>query len=188
MLRAKAEKSFLSIILFFLMISNGYCHKVKEIDTNKDGKTDKWFYTSNNKLMKLEEDFNFDGVVDKQSRFYYENGEKKRVDIDSNMDGKVDGRADYKEEKQHKIELDTNYDGETDYIINKSNGTSLIDSNYDGKMDIQQLPDRTKVDLDFDGTMDKDFTDAEYYDNWFSQNRPKFAENMSRYMENTNYK
>ena len=125
-----------------LTVSSGNCSEVKELDTNSDGKADKWLYTLDDKLMKLEEDFNFDGIVDKRAQFYYKNGEKDKVEIDSNMDGKADGWSYHKEGFRYRIESDTNYDGKLDYIADISKDTVSADSDYDNWL-FQNRPEFT---------------------------------------------
>lgn len=80
------------IFRFFLLSSFSYADEVKKVDSNKDGKTDKWFYIDDKgNSTKWVRDNNFDGKEDAWDFFKY--GEEGRVVLheeDTNGDGKVD--------------------------------------------------------------------------------------------------
>ncbi|MDD4899647.1 MAG: hypothetical protein PHT31_02540 [Candidatus Omnitrophica bacterium] len=62
---------------------------VWKIDTNNDGKTDRWaYYDANDKLIRVDYDTNFDGEVD--IREYYKNNKIIEKEIDSDFDGTFD--------------------------------------------------------------------------------------------------
>jgi hypothetical protein len=58
------------------------------VDTNKDGKPDRWEIYENGVLARIETDSNFDGKADEW--VYAENGKPAKLEKDSDYDGKVD--------------------------------------------------------------------------------------------------
>lgn len=66
---------------------------MNEIDTNQDGKIDKWVY-HNDVLTRAELDTNYDGKPDVKR--YYKNGELIKVEVDIDFDGKIDKVENYK--------------------------------------------------------------------------------------------
>ena len=66
--------------------------KAVAIDTNKDGKPDRWEYHDGNKV-RVEADTNFDGKIDEIA--YFENGKLVKGEKDSDYDGKMDKWIDY---------------------------------------------------------------------------------------------
>ena len=62
--------------------------KLIEVDTNKDGKPDRWEYFKDGVQDRIESDKNFDGKPD--MTVYFEGGKLSRVEIDTDYDGKVD--------------------------------------------------------------------------------------------------
>jgi hypothetical protein len=58
------------------------------VDTNKDGKPDRWEMYDNGVLTRIETDTNFDGKPDEW--VYAENGKPSKLEKDSDYDGKVD--------------------------------------------------------------------------------------------------
>lgn len=109
------------------------------LDTNKDGKYDKWYVYTAGVVESEKSDENYDGKIDHITRF------------DANG-------------KELTEEIDFNYDGEMDNLYEYSNGRltfQKIDSNYDGKIDIwiyirkgSQI-EKYEQDTDFDGVIDK---------------------------------
>ena len=67
--------------------------KVIALDTNKDGKPDRWESYDGNQVSKIEADTNFDGKVDEWAMF--EGGKVKKVEKDTDYDGKADRWVDY---------------------------------------------------------------------------------------------
>ncbi len=182
------QRIFLIIALLFILPAMSHAEEIHEVDTNGDGKADQWFFRTNSLLVKLEEDFDFDGKVDKRALFFYQNGQKTKVEIDSNMDGKADGWSYHKNNKRYRIESDTNYDGKADYIIDNQKNITLIDSDYNGQMDIQERGGKRLIDLDGDGTFETEEANKLNLENWLKQNRPEYSQNLQQYMHNTNYK
>lgn len=59
------------------------------VDTDKDGKPDRWeYYKEDGKLDRIEVDNNHDGKIDET--VFAENGKIVRVEKDSDFDGKID--------------------------------------------------------------------------------------------------
>ncbi len=67
--------------------------KVVAIDTNKDGKPDRWEYYDNGVISRIESDTNGDGKIDEWVRF--DHGKVVRVEKDTDYDGKPDRWVDY---------------------------------------------------------------------------------------------
>jgi len=178
------------LILTFILITNSivYGQEIQELDSNGDGKIDKWLYFSGFDLIKMEEDFDSDGKVDKRAIFFYENGEKYKVEIDSNMDGKADGSSFHKSGFRYLIESDTNYDGVYDYVIDNIKNITTIDSNYDGKVDIQEFVDHRDIDENFDGIFEHKEDKELDLETWLLRYRADYASYLQQYMKNTNYK
>jgi hypothetical protein len=167
-------KQVLFTVVFLIVIGlrGAYSGEVRAVDTNGDGAPDQWFYNDGPDLVKMEEDLDLDGTVDKRAEFFYENGEKKKVQIDSNMDGKPDGWSYHKSGVRYRVESDTNYDGAADYVIDHEANVITIDSDHDGKMDIER-----------DGRYD-----IAELERWLVRERPDYAAHLQRYMKNTDYK
>ena len=176
------------LTLTLLLVSQCHPAEIKEIDSNMDGKTDKWFYTQEGNLIKMEEDLDYDTIVDKTARFYYKDGEKTKVEIDSNMDGEPDGLSFHKNGFRYRIESDTNYDGKTDYLIDNLKNITTVDSNYDGIMDIRKTVQYIGIDSNHNGTMDQAITTDIELEQWLQEHRPEFFRHLKQYMRNTNYK
>ena len=66
--------------------------KMVSVDTNKDGKPDRWEYHDGNKV-RVEADTNFDGKVDEIA--YFEDGKLVKGEKDSDYDGKMDKWINY---------------------------------------------------------------------------------------------
>ena len=66
--------------------------RVVTLDTNKDGKPDRW-ETHDGSKVRVEADTNFDGVVDEKA--YFENEKLVRGEKDTDYDGKMDKWIDY---------------------------------------------------------------------------------------------
>ena len=64
-----------------------------EIDTNQNGKIDKWVY-HDDLSIRVELDANYDGKPDIKE--YYKNGELFKRELDINFDGKIDKIENYK--------------------------------------------------------------------------------------------
>ncbi len=182
------KKIFLLLSFLLILTAVSHAENIQEVDTNGDNKTDQWFFTADSHLVKLEEDFNFDGHIDKQAIFFYENGQKVKVEIDSNMDGKADGWSYHKNGMRYLVESDTNYDGLADYMIDNEKGVTLIDSNYDGKMDIQELSKKRLIDSNDDGEFEREEGKKINLEKWLTQERSEYSRNLQQYMHNTNYK
>ena len=58
------------------------------VDTNKDGKPDRWESYENGKLAKIESDTNFDGKPDEWMTA--QDGKPSKLEKDSDYDGKID--------------------------------------------------------------------------------------------------
>lgn len=67
--------------------------KTVTVDTNKDGKPDRWERYLNGAVTLIEVDTNFDGTTDEWIRF--ENGKVVKVEDDTDHDGKADRWVDY---------------------------------------------------------------------------------------------
>ena len=59
-----------------------------ELDTNKDGKPDRWEFYREGVQERIETDKNFDGKPDMW--VYFMDGRLSRIEIDTDYDGKVD--------------------------------------------------------------------------------------------------
>ncbi|HBG62278.1 MAG: hypothetical protein A2306_07745 [Omnitrophica WOR_2 bacterium RIFOXYB2_FULL_38_16] len=182
------KRSFLILTLLFILIHIVNAEEVRGIDTNGDNQVDQWLFTKGSDLVKLEEDFDFDGIVDKRALFFYKNGQKVKVEIDSNMDGKADGWSYHRNDQRYLIESDTNYDGAADYVIDNDKQITLIDSNYDGQMDIKELKDKRSIDSNSDGKFDTEELKTLDLETWLGQERIEYLKNLQIYMRNTHYK
>ncbi|MBI4226857.1 MAG: hypothetical protein HY600_01120 [Candidatus Omnitrophica bacterium] len=68
--------------------------KTVAVDTNKDGRPDRWeYYEGGTTVARIEADTNFDGTVDEWIRF--ERGKVVKVEDDTDHDGKPDRWVDY---------------------------------------------------------------------------------------------
>lgn len=112
------------------------------------------------KLLRQEEDRNFDGVID--SWWQFESGVLRSRTLDGNDDGNPDAFETYAEGRMVARELDRDDDGVRD-VFYRYRGDSLVeerhDSNNDGVIDIvivyeERLRVRTEEDVDRDGRMD----------------------------------
>ena len=182
------KRLFLTISLLFILLPNVNAEEVRGIDTNGDNQADQWFFTKGPDLVKLEEDFDFDGIVDKRALFFYKNGQKIKVEIDSNMDGKADGWSYHRKGQRYLIESDTNYDGAADYVIDNDKQTTLIDSNYDRQMDIEESNGKILIDSNNDGKFDIKELKTLDLESWLGKERIEYAKNLQIYMKNTHYK
>jgi len=63
------------------------------MDTNKDGKPDRWEMYKDGKIEKLETDSNYDGVVDEIG--YFKDGKIVKIEKDADFDGKMDRWIEY---------------------------------------------------------------------------------------------
>jgi len=169
------KRSFLILTLLFILIHIVNAEEVRGIDTNGDNQVDQWLFTKGSDLVKLEEDFDFDG-------------QKVKVEIDSNMDGKADGWSYHRNDQRYLIESDTNYDGAADYVIDNDKQITLIDSNYDGQMDIKELKDKRSIDSNSDGKFDTEELKTLDLETWLGQERIEYLKNLQIYMRNTHYK
>ena len=182
-------RSFLvAVFLIFLSLSNVYCEEIRAMDTNGDGVSDKWFYNEGRDLVKMEEDLNFDGTVDKRANFFYQQGEKNKVEIDSNMDGRADGWSYHRDGVRYRIESDTNYDGIADYVIDNVAHVTMIDSDYDGNMDIKDEGRYRFIDSDLNGTFKRKEEKKTDLEHWLAQERVDYSSRLQQYMKNTDYK
>ncbi len=66
--------------------------KVVTLDTNKDGKPDRWEHHEGVNV-RVEADTNFDGAIDEKA--YFENEKLIRGEKDTDYDGKMDKWIDY---------------------------------------------------------------------------------------------
>jgi len=112
------------------------------------------------KLLRQEEDRNFDGVID--SWWQFESGALRSRALDGNDDGNPDAFETYADGRLVNRELDRDDDGVRD-VFYRYRGDSLVeerhDSNNDGVIDIvivyeERLRVRTEEDADRDGRMD----------------------------------
>ena len=67
--------------------------KVVAVDTNKDGKPDRWEHYQGNEVSKIESDTNQDGTLDEWATF--DKGKVVKVEKDTDFDGKPDRWVDY---------------------------------------------------------------------------------------------
>ena len=178
----------LLVLLFFTFLSNAYCEQVRTTDTNTDGAADQWLHYDGQDLVRMEEDFDFDGNPDKRAVFFYRNGEKYKVEIDSNMDALPDGWSYHRQGFRYRIESDTNYDGVADYIINNDTGVTGIDSDYDGKLDIKEDARYRWTDQDHDGVFELEQAITMALELWLGREHPDYAWGLQQYMKNTQYK
>lgn len=174
------------MLLFFVPLASA--EDLREVDTNGDGKPDQWLYIEGANLVKMEEDFDFDGSVDKRAVFFYKDGQKVRVEIDSNMDGKADGWSYHRNHRRYLVQSDTNYDGVADYVIDNDQSVTTIDSNYDGTMDIQESKEGRLLDVSGDGKFTKKVSNKLDLEAWLEKERSEYFHHLQQYMKNTNYK
>ena len=85
----------LGATLVFAAVSNEEPQNPKSIaiDSNRDGKPDRWERFENGMPSRVELDRNGDGKVDQI--MYYENGKIKKIEKDSKFIGKMDQWIDY---------------------------------------------------------------------------------------------
>ena len=107
-------------------------------DTNKDGKVDAWSHMDGTRLVSMEVDRDFDGVVDRWE-YYNAGGALERVGFSRANDGKVDAWAYQGADGQvARIEVSTRRDGRvnrTEFYEGGALARSEEDSDGDGRPD-----------------------------------------------------
>jgi hypothetical protein len=83
-----------------------------EIDNNRDGRSDGFFYYENDVLTRVESDRNFDGKVDQWE--IYQDGVIRESRVDDNFDGQVDGWFACKDGILAESRQDTDWNGTPD--------------------------------------------------------------------------
>ncbi|MBN1114478.1 MAG: hypothetical protein JXA66_03990 [Oligoflexia bacterium] len=113
----------------------------KELDINADGRIDYTYYYTGGlaqKVIKIEVDLDFDGIVDEKRYFSPEDGSLVKKEFDLNFDGKPDVLKRYYNNELIKKDIDRNFDGAMDsweYYQNNRLARTEIDTDFDGKPD-----------------------------------------------------
>ncbi len=85
-----------------------------EIDYDRDGRADQFFYYFGERLERIEMDRNRDGKID-QTLYYGLDGIIARNEMDDDFDGRIDGHARYKYGQIIDIDVDADGDGRPEY-------------------------------------------------------------------------
>ncbi|EAU61891.1 hypothetical protein [Stigmatella aurantiaca] len=145
--------------------------KVRELDLNRDGKTDVWIYVVSGKgadgqererMVRKEIDVNADGRVDITQSFN-EAEEKVREEMDQDFDGQIDSTLLFEKGVNTLTQRDVDGNGKVDVWVYYENGKLVRkerDTNGDGKVDNWEYwqgdqVDRIGDDLDGDGKADR---------------------------------
>lgn len=179
---------FIFVVFLSIFLSGASGEEVRSVDSDGDGRPDQWLYSAGSRLVRLEEDLNRDGTVDKRADFFYKDGEKYKVEIDSNMDGKPDGWSFHRAGVRYLIESDTDYDGRADYVIDNDKGLTSVDTDYDGRMDVEESNGYRSFDNDLDGTLESREALGVDLETWLARVRPDYSARLQQYMKNTGYK
>ena len=110
------------------------------LDNNDDDIPDQWFTMDGDKVVEMEMDRNYDGVVD-YAVHYNGNGEVAFEKYDFNHDGRMDDFYYYNEEGLlSRQEIDSNFDDRIDIWVYLHQGMYIKkferDVDYDGKIDL----------------------------------------------------
>jgi len=107
-------------------------------DTNKDGKVDAWSRMDGTRLVSMEIDRDFDGIVDRWEH-YSAGGALEKVGFSRAKDGKADAWAFQGDDGQiARIEVSTNRDGKVNRVKFYEIGVLAsveLDTNHDGRPD-----------------------------------------------------
>ena len=85
-----------------------------EIDYDRDGRADQFFYYFGERVERIEMDRNRDGKID-QTLYYDSNGFIARGESDDDFDGRIDGHAHYKHGQIIDSDVDFDGDGRPEY-------------------------------------------------------------------------
>ncbi len=107
-------------------------------DENGDGKPDRWFLSSNGRLVEYRADRDFDGRVDVLVRFA-NNDRTEYEEYDYNLDGAMDDFYFFEHGLLKRREIDSDFDGKVDLWLVLADGRHI---------------ERISRDTDFDGTAD----------------------------------
>lgn len=163
------NKVFLGLLIGVLISGVGYFYHsykrniqsgIVRYDQNKDLKPDEFYTYEDGKLIQIDQDRNFDGIID--TWIYYENDLPKRGESDDNFDGHVETVFFYENGNLDRVEIDTNADLDADIIeyytygilnekiwIHEKLKTEWKEVKYEGG--IKSLE---RIDNDYDGNFD----------------------------------
>jgi hypothetical protein len=141
---------------------------VYDFDLNQDGKPDQWKVEAGGRVVRVERDFNFDGIADV---FLYLNskGDVIEEEMDLDVDGVIDVVNYYRGEQIHKKEMSSDFTGLFTVVkyYDTAGKISRVERDRDGnrKVDVWEYYQddvlvRTGRDINGDGTPDE-FTEAD---------------------------
>lgn len=122
-------------------------------DTNQDGKDDQWISIDSEGITIIENDKNYDGIVDYVLHID-EWGEKKLETMDFNHDGEMDDFYYYRNGVLVNREIDSNYDTIVDIWVYIHEGVYVKryerDTDFDGTIDVTKSfgGDETEKDIE----------------------------------------
>lgn len=165
-----------------LLNTKGSLEKTR--DMNKDGEVDLWqFSLKKGSIIKVVRDLNFDGNIDTVHLAYLRDGidgQWEKMIYDNNNDKIIDSICYFDTSNNWiKREIDSDFDGNLDTIF-YSNGKILkkveADFNNDGLIDmIKKFANgkliSCKVDINYDGNVDKNFSSLSEIKAWLKKNR-----------------
>lgn len=139
---ARRAAAFLLLLALFSTGIARAAERVELLDEDGDGRKETKIFYENNVKARVEVDKNGDGKPDEV--VWFKNGRRSRAEIDSDFDGAVD-KWNYYDEKGELLRAarDTNHDGKPDNFELLLKGRNLVlrerDANHDGKIDRREL-------------------------------------------------
>ncbi len=165
---SRLARAFLPLVFGLLLTLPAWCAdtgalKKEELDTDKDGQTDKIVYTDADGRV-VRQVWNVGKPEGQKTMvFHYDGKTLKSAEIDSHNTGKTDIWIDYKDGFMSVVRRDSNGDGKPDFTGYYQGGVlehSEVDANHDGKVDhwfyyVGNQVTRAEEDTNGDGKPDK---------------------------------
>lgn len=128
------------VLLLFCAACAAYATSTYALDNNDDGKPDQWFTMDGDRVLTMQRDRDFDGVIDYNAR-YNGNKEIETEEFDFNYDGRMDDFYYYDHDGLlERQEIDSNFDDKIDIWVYLYQGMYIKkyerDVDYDGKIDL----------------------------------------------------